>query len=98
MHFEPIDYVGAIGGFMILFAFFRMSIGGWKSTSIWYELDNLIGATLMSVYAFSKSAYVSILLNLVWALVAFRGVSSYAERRMAKMIKEKHKKTNALKK
>jgi hypothetical protein len=82
MHFKPIDYLGFLGGFLILFAFFRISIGKWRSNSLIYELDNLVGAACMVVYAFSKHAYASIALNCVWVLVAFMGVSSYAERRM----------------
>jgi Na+-transporting NADH:ubiquinone oxidoreductase subunit NqrB len=79
---KPIDYLGILGGFLILFAFFRITIGKWRSTSFWYELDNLCGAALMVIYAFSKHAYVSIVLNVVWVTVAFIGISSYAERRV----------------
>ena len=55
-------------------------------------MDNLIGATLMSIYAYSKGAYVGIVLNIVWGIVAFRGVSSYAERRLKKEIRKDRRK------
>jgi len=84
MKFEPIDLLGIAGASFILFAFYRTSIGRWSGRSIWYELDNLIGGTFMIVYALSKTAYVSILVNAIWVFVAFRGVSSYAERRVIK--------------
>jgi len=38
----------------------------------------------MSIYAYSKMAYVSIILNAVWAFVAFRGITTYTERRTKK--------------
>ena len=79
------DLIGIIGGLLFLFGFYRTSIGKWTGKSIWYELDNLAGALLMSVYAFHKQAYISIFLNVVWALVAFKGVTAYAERRKKKI-------------
>jgi hypothetical protein len=91
-NFEFIDLVGIIGGLFFLFAFYRTSIGRWTGKSFWYEMDNLIGAVLMSFYAFSKTAYIGIILNIVWGLVAFRGVSSYAERRLSKEMKKQKRK------
>ena len=82
MHFGLVDWLGIIGGATLLFAFARISLGKWKNTSMWYELDNLIAAVLLSVYTFSKGAYVSLTINIVWGIVAFRGVTSLAERRM----------------
>ena len=84
MHGHVIDYIGLLGGLFFLFGFWRTSIGQWKGTSFWFEFDNLVGALLMSFYAYSKGAYVSIALNIVWGIVALRGVSSYAERSMRK--------------
>ena len=81
------DYVGIIGASLILFSFYRTSIGKWTGKSLWYELDNLLGATCMSIYAVSKGAYVSILLNTVWAIVALRGLTSLAERRRKKLLR-----------
>lgn len=78
------DLVGIAGASVFLFGFWRTSLGKWKGTSFYFELDNLVGAVLMSIYAYSKGAYVSIALNAVWAIVAFKGVSSYAERRLVR--------------
>lgn len=93
MHgFKPIDIVGVVGGLLVLFAFFRISVGRWRTSSIKYELDNFIGATLLSIYAYEKHAYVSIVLNAIWATVAFRGVSSYTERKMKRVVKKETRK------
>jgi hypothetical protein len=88
MKFEPIDILGIIGGILFLFAFYRTSIGKWTGKSFWYEMDNLLGAVFMSVYAFSKTAYISIILNIVWGLVAFKGIQPYAERRLGREMKK----------
>ncbi len=85
------DFIGIIGASLIVFSFYRTSIGKWTGKSLWYELDNLLGATCMSIYAISKGAYVSILLNSVWAFVALRGLTSLAERRTKHSRNRAHK-------
>lgn len=82
MHYGIIDYLGILGGALLLFGFWRTSIGKWGGTSFIYELDNFVAAVLLSVYSLNKGAGVSVVINIVWGIVAFRGVSSYAERRM----------------
>ena len=81
MKFGLIDWIGVAGGVTLLFAFWRTSIGKWTGKSIWYELDNLIAAVCLIVYSVNKGAYVSVVVNSVWAIVAVRGVSSWADRR-----------------
>lgn len=75
------DVVGFIGASLILFGFYRTSIGRWKNKSFWYELDNTIGALLLIVYQLHLQAYISVVLNFIWAIVAFRGIVSFEERR-----------------
>jgi|GEM_PF-1298022 hypothetical protein len=82
MEWAFIDYIGLIGGMLLLFAFWRTSSGVWKVTSPWYELDNFIASFLLIFYTWQKHAYVSIVLNIIWGVVAFRGLSSFTERRM----------------
>lgn len=81
MQWGVIDWLGLVGGIVLLFAFWRTSIGKWTGKSLWYELDNFIAAVLLSIYAYGKGATISVCLNLIWAVVAFRGVTSFAERR-----------------
>ena len=73
--------IGIVGAFLILTGFYRTSIGKWTNKSFWYELDNLIGALLLLIYQVHLHAYVSMIINIVWAIVAFRGISSYAQRK-----------------
>lgn len=81
MTWHFIDWIGLLGGILLLVGFWRTSIGKWKTTSFWYELDNVIGCGLLLVYAWEKHAYVNIVLNVVWGVVAFRGLASYEERK-----------------
>lgn len=73
--------IGVFGAGCILFGFYRTSIGKWTGKSFLYELDNLVGALLLIIYQLSVGAYVSVTLNIVWAIVAFAGATSIVERR-----------------
>lgn len=74
------DVFGVCGALLILFGFYRTSIGRWTGKSFWYELDNVVGASLLVVYQMHMHAYISAVLNVIWAIVAFRGLTSFAQR------------------
>lgn len=84
MSVNLIDVVGAVGAALILLGFYRTSVGKWNNKSIWYELDNLLGAGLLIVYNLNRQAYVSLVLDVVWVMVAIMGITSIAERRSRK--------------
>ena len=73
--------IGAIGACLILLGFYRTSIGKWTGKSVWYELDNFVGALLLIIYQFNAGAYISVVVNIVWAAVALKGLTSVAQRR-----------------
>lgn len=75
------EIIGAAGAALLLFSFYRTSIGKWSGKSLLYELDNLVAALCLTTYAVHKQAYTSIVLNAIWAVVAIKGISSIAERR-----------------
>lgn len=87
-----IDVMGAIGACLILFGFYRTSIGRWKNKSFWYELDNFVGAILLVFYQIHTEAYISVVVNVIWAVVAFRGLTPFAERYGQKLAKRKRAK------
>ncbi len=72
---------GLAGASCVLFGFYRTSIGKWTGKSFWYELDNLVGASLLIIYQLSIGAYVTLVLNVTWVIVAFVGITSIAQRR-----------------
>lgn len=72
---------GVAGASCVLFGFYRTSIGKWSGKSFWYELDNLVGASLLIIYQLSIGAYVTLVLNVTWVIVAFKGITSIAQRR-----------------
>lgn len=72
---------GITGASLILFGFIRVNSGRWGGKSGWYELDNLLGASLIAVYNFHHQAYATLVLNVVWVIVAIKGLESIAARR-----------------
>lgn len=82
MNIESVyNLVGILGAILILLGFYRTSIGQWQTKSVIYELDNLVGATLLVAYQLHHHAYITVVVNVIWAVIAFRGLASYAERR-----------------
>ncbi len=84
------DVIGSVGAFLILFGFYRTSIGKWKNKSFLYELDNTIGALLLIVYQLHLKAFISVTVNIIWAIVAFRGLTPFAERYIKRNSRLKH--------
>ena len=89
------NIAGTLGAFLILLGFYRTSIGQWKNKSFWYELDNLVGATLLVIYQLHHNAVISVVVNVIWAVIAFRGLTSFAQRynHRAKKTKPRSKRT-----
>lgn len=73
--------LGIVGASLILLGFIRVNSGKWGNKSLWYELDNLVGAACIGIYNFHHEAYATLVLNIVWVFVAIRGLESYAARR-----------------
>lgn len=74
------NVVGFFGAVLILLGFYRTSIGQWKNKSFIYELDNLVGAVLLIIYQVHYHAFISVVVNIIWAIIAFRGLTSFAQR------------------
>lgn len=73
--------LGTIGAVLVLFGFYRTTIGKWTGKSRLYELDNLVGAILIAIYQFHFRVYITVVLNVIWAIVALNGLTSYKQRR-----------------
>jgi uncharacterized membrane protein len=83
--------LGVIGAVLVLFGFYRISIGRWRNKSFWYELDNFVGALLLAIYQLHTRAFISVVVNIIWAIVAFRGLTPFAERYSRSYLKNHRK-------
>lgn len=77
---DPYVIIGICGMVLMIFGLWRTTSGVWRHTSAWYELDTIIGASLLITYQLHVKAYVSLPINVFLVFVCFRGLSSYAER------------------
>lgn len=89
MHLSFIDSIGLVGAVLVLFGFYRTSVGKWTGKSILYELDNLIGSVLMLIYQYHYHTYITMVINIIWAIVAIRGLDSAWVRQQNKPTKKR---------
>lgn len=95
VYLSAVDLIGLIGAVLVLLGFYRISIGRWTNKSMWYELDNLVGATCLVIYQLEHMAYISVVVNITWAIIAFRGLSSIAQRRAVKSTAKRKKRVKS---
>jgi len=76
-----IDILGAIGATLLLVAYFMATTKRWQTHTLQYQLSNLGAAVLLIIYSFAKTAYVHVVINIVWASVAIVGLIFINEHR-----------------
>ena len=62
--------VGVVGLVLLLVAFTLVDTGKMGRTSSWYQILNVIGAMLLALYAWRLKAYVFVVLEIFWAVIA----------------------------
>lgn len=81
MNFNDIyTIIGLAGMVLIMISLWRTSSGRWHHSYVWYELDTIIGASLIIIYQIHVKAYVTLPINVFLVFICFRGLSSFAER------------------
>lgn len=77
---DPYVLIGFVGMLLILSGIWRTTSGSWRHTSVWYELDTIVGASLIIIYQLHVKAFVTLPINAALVFISFRGLSSFAER------------------
>lgn len=78
-----LNALAVVGAMLLVFGFYRVNIGKWNNKSFWYELDNLIGATLLVIYQLYYHAYVTVIVNTIWGAIALWGLFVFVRRARA---------------
>ena len=65
-----LEATGIIAMLLILIAYTLLSAGKIKANQASYQIANLLGALLFIIYLSAKEAWASVVLNIVWGLVA----------------------------
>ncbi len=66
-----LEAIGVLGAIMVLGAFGLNSFSVVSSTSVFYQLMNLVGGAAFVYYTFKKTAWSSLVVNIAWVLIAF---------------------------
>jgi hypothetical protein len=74
---------GTVGAVGVLLAYFLVSAGKVKSSSVPFQLINLIGAVCLTTSALILSAWSFVALNGVWAIIAVVALYRIVSRRNA---------------
>jgi hypothetical protein len=72
-----IDWIGTLGVFQILLAYFLNVIGKISNTNLTFILLNLIGATMACLASILLNYWPFIILEGVWALVSLYALLKY---------------------
>ena len=75
------DIIGYISAILLLVAYLGVTTGKLKPKSLGYQGLNFIGTFLLIIYSINKGAYASVLLNVVWIMVAMLGLYKWAQNR-----------------
>jgi hypothetical protein len=65
-----LEAIGVLGSIMVLGAFGLNSFGVVASTSIVYQVMNLVGGAAFVYYTFKKTAWSSLVVNVAWVVIA----------------------------
>ncbi|MBD3156223.1 hypothetical protein GF369_00170 [Candidatus Peregrinibacteria bacterium] len=66
--------IGFIGALVLMVGFLMNQLGRWQTTDFEYDFINLIGAAVLSVYAWQIGSYPFLVLFIVWTLFSIKDV------------------------
>lgn len=80
-----VDFVGWVGAFLILLAFWLLTHRVVHSHSYEYLFLNLAGGSLLAFETWRANSYASFVLNVVWVFIAIYGLGWAHRRKEAKL-------------
>lgn len=83
-----VEIIGILGASLILLGFVQVATNKWNGKSFYYETCNLAGAVLLGIYAYHKTAYTYIVLNLIWGTVALYAIFHIIQRKRIRKAKK----------
>ena len=86
---EANTIIGFIGALVLMVAFLLNQLGHWETTDFEYDFINLIGAALLSVYAWQIGSIPILILFIVWTLFSLKDVVFDGIKNMSRKKKEK---------
>ena len=87
--------IGFIGALVLMVAIIMNQLGRWQTNDFEYDFINLIGSSILAVYAWQIGSYPLIVLFIVWAIFSAKDVLGDG---MKQLFKKKEKKEETAKK
>lgn len=75
-----IEIVGMVASVILLIAYYMVTTERWERVSLRYQGLNVVGTTMLIVYGAAKTAYASVLLNVVWVAIGLGGLYTWYRR------------------
>jgi hypothetical protein len=69
-----LEFIGLYGAMMVLGAYALNTFGYLTSQSVWYQLMNFTGGIAFVYYTLEKTAWASLVVNVVWVVIAGFGL------------------------
>ena len=82
------EVCGWIGAVLVLVAYYLVTVGKVKADSMYFQLINILGASLLVLYTYHCHAFASMIVNLIWIVIGFTSVFKLTENQK-KIIKSK---------
>ena len=76
-----LEILGLFGTSMILIAYLGLQVQYFTHDNIYYDLINLFGALILTVYAYLSGTIPFVILNVIWSLVAIKDIYFYFKKR-----------------
>lgn len=69
---DAITLIGTLGASMILLAFVMNQLHKWKDDYLVYDLFNMLGGSIMVIYAMMLESWPFAILNIIWTALSLR--------------------------
>jgi len=79
-----LNILGYIAAAALVWAYFCITTGRWKNTSLAYQGTNFFATALLIIYGVYKTAWANVLLNTFWIAVAVIGLYAWNRKRRQK--------------
>lgn len=78
---QNLEILGLFGTSMILIGYFGLQVQYFTHDDLSYDLINLVGALILTFYAYISGTISFIILNVIWSLVALKDIYFYFKKK-----------------
>lgn len=76
-----LEILGLSGTSCILIGYLGLQLQYFSHDDISYDLINLIGAIILTIYAYLSGTWAFVILNVIWSVVAIKDIYTYIRKK-----------------